>query len=58
MWMLNKDGSNWDDVVSAVEKSKYEAWFLLRQMSKNVDLETFADFLQSLNEEEESRSNP
>ena len=32
---------------------QYEDWFLLRQMSKNVDSETFGDFLKSLNQEED-----
>ena len=32
---------------------QYEDWFLLRQMSKNVDSETFGDFLKSLNKEED-----
>jgi len=53
MWMLNRDGSKWKHVASAVENCKYEDWFLLRQMSKNVDSETFGDFLKSLNKEED-----
>jgi len=57
MWMLNKDGSKWKHIASAVENSKYEDWFLLRQMSKNVDSETFAEFLRSLNKEEDLGNN-
>ena len=117
MWMLNKDGSKWKHIASAVENSKvvmmkmvvgrmlklmrrrrnfkirmemkicwlwsfheiedlktsegclsisslvwqnclqYEDWFLLRQMSKNVDSETFAEFLRSLNMEEDLGNN-
>ena len=53
MWMLNKDGSMWKHVVNAVEKCKYEDWFLLRQISKNVDSETFGDLLKSLQESEQ-----
>ena len=31
---------------------QYEDWFFLRQMSKNVDSETFGNFLEILNKEE------
>ena len=31
---------------------QYADWFLLKQMSKNVDSETFGNFLESLNKED------
>ena len=31
---------------------QYKDWFFLRQMSKNVDSETFGNFLEILNKEE------
>jgi len=57
MCMLNRDGSKWKHVVSAVKNCKYADWFLLKQMSKNVDSETFGDFLESLNKEDDIDKN-
>lgn len=57
-WMLWSDGSKWQHVTSATRNGGYGDWFLIKQMHKNTDPETFNDFLKQLeNEEEWSQNN-
>jgi len=47
-FMIWGDASKWEHVTSACKDGQYGDYFLLRQMSKNVDSETFGEFLKSL----------
>jgi len=46
--MIWKTGNRWEDVADACSKGEFGDWFLLRQMSKNVDPEIFGEFLKQL----------
>lgn len=50
--MIWKEGSKWEHVASATRHGQFGDWFLLRQMSKNVDAAVFAEFLKQLDKEE------
>jgi len=50
-FMLYGENSKWQHVADACKNGKYGDWFLLRQLSKNVDPETFAEFLKKLSKE-------
>eukprot|EP00092_Neocalanus_flemingeri_P096400 GFUD01122713.1.p1 GENE.GFUD01122713.1~~GFUD01122713.1.p1 ORF type:complete len:450 (-),score=102.25 GFUD01122713.1:108-1271(-) len=47
LWRQNK----WSVVADICKNGQYGDWFLLRQLSKNVDPETFHDFLKQLSKQ-------
>jgi len=47
-FILSRTSSTWSDVADVCRNGQYGDWFVLRQLSKNVDEETFNDFLKQL----------
>jgi len=50
-WMLWKSQRQWKPIDRICRNRPYGDWFLLRQMAKNVDEETFDEFLDVLSKE-------
>lgn len=61
-YMLWTGNNKWKHVADTCKNGQYGDWFLLRQMSKNVDQETFSEFLMHLSKESglswDNNSNP
>ena len=54
--MLMNQNNRWSVVADACRRRPYGDWFILRQMSKNVEEEVFDRFLNLLAEDEEFRA--
>ena len=54
---LKCQNRQWASTIDDKHVLQYADWFLLKQMSKNVDSETFGDFLESLNKEDDVDKN-
>jgi len=50
LWEHASASSKWKDAFEICRKRPYGDWFLLRQLYKNVDRETFHDFLRVAND--------
>eukprot|EP00092_Neocalanus_flemingeri_P075251 GFUD01093199.1.p1 GENE.GFUD01093199.1~~GFUD01093199.1.p1 ORF type:complete len:449 (+),score=85.56 GFUD01093199.1:92-1348(+) len=50
-YMLWGETSKWSHIADVCKDGHYGDWFLLRQISKNVDQETFDEFLTQLSKE-------
>ena len=52
-FMLSKHTNRWSVVANACRSRPYGDWFILRQMSKNVEEEVFDYFLEHLGADKE-----
>ena len=57
LYNLKCQNRQWASTIDDKHVLQYADWFLLKQMSKNVDSETFGDFLESLNKEDDVDKN-
>jgi len=55
-FMLWRTMNKWSDVSKVCSKRPYGDWFLLRQMAKNVEAETFDHFLTALGKDEDFKA--
>jgi len=57
-YILWGETSKWTDIAKICKDGRYGDWFLLRQINKNVDQETFGDFLLLLSSKMRSLGTP